>query len=72
MADFHPKTEAWTRYSQAALTAIIAASPQIGPNTAAKKAGEYADAMLAQWLEKVATLKAERVGGGRSGSDRSE
>jgi len=60
MADFKPTTEAWTRYSEAALNAILIATPDIDPLTAAERASDYADEMLKAWIAKATALNEER------------
>ncbi|WP_223514280.1 hypothetical protein [Pseudomonas sp. GL-R-26] len=60
MADFSPRLEAWTRYSQEALGAIIIAKSDLSPAAAALEAADYADRMLDIWLQKAGFLKQQK------------
>ncbi|MFM9487915.1 hypothetical protein [Pseudomonas monachiensis] len=60
MADFPPKLEAWMRYSQEALGAIIIAKSDLNPAAAALEAADYADRMLDIWLQKAGFLKRQK------------
>jgi len=60
MADFPPRLEAWTRFSQEALGAIIIAKSDLDPAIAALEAADYADRMLEIWLQKADFLKQQK------------
>jgi hypothetical protein len=61
MADYSPKLEAWTRYSQEALGSIISTKSDLDPAIAALEAADYADRMLEIWIQKVEFLKQQRL-----------
>jgi hypothetical protein len=61
MADYSPKLEAWTRYSQEALGSIISAKSDLDPAVAALEAADYADRMLEVWLQKAEFFKQQRL-----------
>ena len=66
MADFPPRLEAWTRFSQEALGAIISAKGDLDPAIAALEAADYADRMLEIWIQKADFLKRQKSDAGRA------
>ena len=61
MADYSPKLEAWTRYSQEALGSIVSTKGDLDPAIAALEAADYADRMLEIWIQKAEFLKRQKL-----------
>lgn len=64
------KLDVWTRFSEAALNAIISSSPRIAPSEAAERAADHADEMMLRWEDKLADFQSTKVDSGRDTSER--
>ncbi|AZE90220.1 hypothetical protein C4J97_3527 [Pseudomonas orientalis] len=64
------KLDVWTRFSEAALNAIISSKPGIAPGEAAERAADYADEMMLRWEDKLADIQSIKVNPSRNTSER--